>query len=185
MKKPNAKQRILETSAALFAERGYCSVGVNEIIEKSETAKASFYQHFPSKENLAANWLADAHARSDARHTAILGAPGDAGEKVVAYFEDLKDWIEAREFRGCPFTNTAAGLIGKSPPISELVELHKLSIRDFFIQLAQEIVPSDSDARHLGTTCFLLYSGATVESQNLKASWPVKAAIVAVRHLVS
>ena len=36
MKKPKARERILDTAADLFTERGYGSVGINEIIEKSK-----------------------------------------------------------------------------------------------------------------------------------------------------
>ena len=81
MKKQNARERILETASDLFAARGYSTVGINEIIEKSETAKASFYHHFPSKETLCVTWLSETHARSDVRHEAILKAEGEASEK--------------------------------------------------------------------------------------------------------
>ena len=184
MKKQNARERILETASDLFAARGYSTVGINEIIEKSETAKASFYHHFPSKETLCVTWLSETHARSDVRHETILKADGEANEKVIAYFESLKDWMNQKEFRGCPYTNTAAGLDSDSPTIAEQVEVHKLSIRDFFVELAREIAPADTAARRLGTTLFLLYSGATTESQNLKSIWPIDAAIDSARLLI-
>ena len=183
MRKPKAKERILNQASELFTEKGYSVVGINEIIEKSGTAKASFYHHFPSKEQLCVTWLTETHARSDARHDAILNAEGSATEKVIAYFDHLKTWLNTKDFRGCPFTNTAAGLDDASPKISEQVELHKISIRDFFIDLAREIAPKGSASRRLGTTLFLLYSGATTESQNLKAVWPVDAAIESIREL--
>ena len=183
MKKANARQRILETASDLFAEKGYSAVGINEIIDKSETAKASFYHHFPSKEKLCLTWLSDTHARSVAHHDAILAAEGTAQKKILDYFKSLKDWMQTKEFRGCPYTNTSASLDKESPPISEQVELHKLSIRDFFIELAREIVPAGSSAQRLGTTLFLLYSGATTESQNLKSVWPVDAAVDSIRAL--
>ena len=69
------------------------------------------------------------------------------------------------------------------PP--EQVELHKLSIRDFFIDLAREIAPSGSPARRLGTLFFLLYSGATTEAQNLKSNWPIDSAIDCIKDLIS
>ena len=132
MKKPRARERILHTAADLFTERGYGAVGINEIIEKSDTAKASFYHHFPSKEMLCITWLMDTHARSDARHDAILSSPGKAEDKIYEYFEGLKTWMKEKDFRGCPYTNTTASLDKESPKIAEQVELHKLSIRDFF-----------------------------------------------------
>ncbi len=70
MKKPNARDRILETAGELFFQRGYSGVGINEIIEKAGTAKASFYQHFPSKESLCEAWLQEMHDRSSDYHAA-------------------------------------------------------------------------------------------------------------------
>ena len=129
-------------------------------------------------------WLSETHAQSDARHDAILDADGSARAKILDYFQALKDWMQSKEFRGCPYTNTAASLEKDSPPIAEQIELHKLSIRDFFIDLARELVGAGSASRRLGTTLFLLYSGATTESQNLKSAWPVDAALDSVRALL-
>ena len=184
MRKPNARERILDTAADLFSERGYGCVGINEIIEESETAKASFYHHFPSKEELCTTWLSQTHERSDAVHDAILKSPDNPADKVIAYFETLKTWLKEKDFRGCPFTNTAAALDTHSAPIAEQVELHKLAMRDFFIDLAREIAPAGSAARRLGTLFFLIYSGATVEAQNLNSIWPVDAAIDSVKALI-
>jgi len=39
----SAKDRILEVAGSLFMLRGYELVGVNEIIEKADVAKATFY----------------------------------------------------------------------------------------------------------------------------------------------
>ena len=82
MKKPKARERILDTAAQLFQERGYSEVGINEIIDKAETAKATFYQHFPSKQSLCAEWLEEVHQRSESRRQAIMAGEGSAIEKV-------------------------------------------------------------------------------------------------------
>jgi len=184
MKKPNARQRLLDTAAKLFTQRGYAVVGINEIIEKAETAKASFYHHFPSKEDLCTTWLEETHDRSVEYHRSILLADGDPQEKATIYFEALKAWLVEQEYRGCPYTNTAASIDTGCAPILNQVEVHKLSIRDFFIDLALQVTPVEDSARELGTTLFLLYSGATTEAQNLRASWPVDAAITAAKHLL-
>src|SRR5690606_4330083 len=90
MKKPNAKQRILETAGELFFQRGYSGVGINEIIEKAGTAKASFYQHYPSKESLCEAWLRSVHEQSEAQRAAILAEPKPPEEKLSAWFEELE-----------------------------------------------------------------------------------------------
>lgn len=175
MRKQNAKERILETAGELFSQRGYGSVGINEIIDKSETAKASFYNHFPSKEQLCSVWLGDTHDRSEARHEDLLKSDTAPLKLVEEYFQSLKPWMRDNGYRGCPYTNTAAVLSDEAPAIREKVDEHKLFLRDFFIELAGKFTRGRA-ARQLGMTLFLLYSGATTESQNLRATWPIDAA---------
>lgn len=183
MRKANARERILNTASELFARDGYALVGINEIIAKSETAKASFYQHFPSKEILCAEWLKAMHERSEAHHQEIREAAGSAEQKIRDYFRDLREWLEENDYRGCPYTNTTAMLHTGAAVIREQVELHKLFIRDFFVALAEEIRPRDGEG--LGSAMFLLYSGATAEAQNVRATWPVDAALSAVKRLMA
>lgn len=175
MKKPGAKERILTTAAELFSQRGYGNVGINEIIEKSGTAKASFYQHFPSKEKLCATWLGLTHSNSEQRHDKLLEEPLKPLDRVRDYFHNLKPWMLENNYRGCPYTNTAATLCGESTLIQEKVEEHKLFLRDFFVELARAFT-SGTKASHLGNALFVIYSGATTESQNLHAVWPIEAA---------
>ncbi|MCB1079112.1 MAG: hypothetical protein KDM64_14925, partial [Verrucomicrobiae bacterium] len=67
--------------------------------------------------------------------------------------------------------------------IREAIEEHKLAIRDFFRKLAAELAPSERRAQEIGDVLFLLFSGATVESQNLRSLWPAEAARQAAREL--
>lgn len=50
--KLSARKRIMETATRLFYEQGFNATGINQIIKESGTAKASFYEHFSSKEEL-------------------------------------------------------------------------------------------------------------------------------------
>ena len=178
MRKQNAKQRILDAASSLFTERGFLAVGINEIIEKSETAKASFYQHYKSKDLLCAAWLSNMHERSEANHEAIIKSERSPETKLREYFEYLKEWLLKNDFRGCPFTNTAAVLNSGNVEIRVEIERHKIFIRDFFVDLAREFA-TGMRGKDLGNTWFVLYSGATTEAQNLRATWPVDSALEA------
>lgn len=46
------KNNLLEAATTIFAEKGYKNASVDEIVEKAETAKGTFYYHFKSKEDL-------------------------------------------------------------------------------------------------------------------------------------
>ncbi|MBT8363901.1 MAG: TetR/AcrR family transcriptional regulator [Deltaproteobacteria bacterium] len=48
----NARERLLETATELFAEKGYASASVREIVEKAGVSKPVLYYYFKSKEGL-------------------------------------------------------------------------------------------------------------------------------------
>ena len=57
MPAPSARERILDTAFRLFYARGIRAVGVDLIIAESGVAKATFYKHFPAKDELALAYL--------------------------------------------------------------------------------------------------------------------------------
>ena len=61
-----ARARILDTATRLFYARGLRAIGVDTIIAESGVAKATFYKHFPAKDDLIAAYLdrVDAAIRS-------------------------------------------------------------------------------------------------------------------------
>ena len=60
-----ARERILDTAFRLFYARGLRAVGVDTIIAESGVAKATFYRHFPAKDDLILAYLDKVDARVD------------------------------------------------------------------------------------------------------------------------
>src|SRR5512145_2095284 len=52
-----ARERILDTAFRLFYAHGLRAVGVDTIIAGSGVAKATFYKHFPAKDDLIVAYL--------------------------------------------------------------------------------------------------------------------------------
>ena len=48
----NTKGRIVDAAWSLFYEKGYEGTTIEEIVERSETSKGSFYHYFDSKDAL-------------------------------------------------------------------------------------------------------------------------------------
>lgn len=53
-KRPPSSERILMAAEQIFGERGYASVSVEDLLGHADVSRATFYQHFGSKEELAA-----------------------------------------------------------------------------------------------------------------------------------
>lgn len=49
---PNARERLLQTAINLFAEKGYASTSVREIVATAEVSKPVLYYYFQSKQGL-------------------------------------------------------------------------------------------------------------------------------------
>ena len=176
MGKPNAKERILETASKLFHQRGYSEVGINEIINEAQTAKASFYQHYSSKEALCEAWLEDTHEKSDARLKAIVEREGGAIEKVSDHFDGLKSYLIKSEFRGCPYNNTGVVSGEGCTGIQKQILEHKACMRSFFRELAFQECGDREKADTIGDRILLLFSGASTEAQTVRDLWPVEIA---------
>ncbi len=81
--KANRRARLLESAAALFAERGFAAVTTVELGEAVGMTGPALYRHFASKEAILAELLVDASERLLAGCREILaGTPADPAERL-------------------------------------------------------------------------------------------------------
>jgi AcrR family transcriptional regulator len=92
--RPGARERILDTSFDLFARRGIRDVGVDEIITRCGVAKATFYRHFPSKDDLVLAYLDRWFTERSAAIAAATERVGQGEEALLAVFGVLDDWFQ-------------------------------------------------------------------------------------------
>ena len=142
---PSARDRILATACDLFYSRGLRAVGVDTLIAESGVAKATFYKHFPAKDDLILAYLdAMDQQRTDALHSAAEAAGPKPADQLVGAFEALPGIVGARGYRGCPFINAAA----ESPPgtrIHERAARHRADREAWFADLAEVGGAADPD----------------------------------------
>ncbi|MGX7709038.1 TetR/AcrR family transcriptional regulator [Methylobacterium sp. Gmos1] len=79
------RRRILEAAGRLFREKGFSAVTVAEVMEAAGLTHGGFYGHFASKEDLAAQALAQALAPS----------PREAGTGPDGHRPDLAGFVAA------------------------------------------------------------------------------------------
>jgi AcrR family transcriptional regulator len=105
------RDRILTAASELFARHGIRAVGVDAIIAAAAVAKASFYRHFRSKDQLVAAWLRDGRARwLDRVRVESARRAISASDELLVFFDVVLELIDDPEFYGCPYLNTAAEL---------------------------------------------------------------------------
>lgn len=157
----DARSHILEVAERLFYAEGYRAVGVDRLIAEADVAKATFYRHFRTKDDLL---VAVLEAR-DARFRAWLAGrvealAGDPRDRPLAVFDALAELFAADDFRGCAFLNTMVEVASRSHPAHEAAQRHKLRLIDYFERLLREAGVPAADA--LSPQLLLLIDGAIV-----------------------
>jgi AcrR family transcriptional regulator len=158
-----ARQRILDTAFRLFYARGIRAVGVDLIIAESGVAKATFYKHFPAKDDLVVAYLDRVDTIwSGQLHAAAAAAGTDPGAQLVGLFDALGTACRREGYRGCAFINAAA----ESQPgtaVHERTVAHKAAVLAWVRDLAVQAGAQDPQALARALTLLLdggLASGA-------------------------
>ena len=85
-----ARERILDTATRLFYAKGIRAVGVDLIIAESGVAKATFYKHFPAKDDLVVAYLDKVDGVWTGQLEAAAEAAGpDPADQLVGLFDAL------------------------------------------------------------------------------------------------
>lgn len=148
------KARILETADLLFYQRGIRAVGVDTIAAEIGISKRTLYNHFPSKDELIAAYLAG-------RFTKAPASDKPPVDQILGTFDRLERGFAARGFRGCPFVNAVAELGAEDQSVRKIAVAFKESRRLWFRDLLQQI--GVADAEGLATQLTLLVDGAIAQ----------------------
>lgn len=123
----SARARVLETATRLFYAEGIHTVGIDRVIAEAAVAKATFYHHFKSKEDLVLAYLTTEYDRQKA----TLGdTPGTGVARIEAILTKLAEVSTGPGFRGCPFLNAAAEYANPAHPVRHVVDDYRTWYRD-------------------------------------------------------
>ncbi|HUL48451.1 MAG TPA: TetR/AcrR family transcriptional regulator [Gemmatimonadales bacterium] len=93
-KKEETKDRIFQAAFALFKQHGVEQTTVEEICDKADVAKGTFFNYFPYKEAVlryvAETWFVQAQDES----TAIFARPGRLAPQLIRMFSELAAFYE-------------------------------------------------------------------------------------------
>ncbi len=178
------RERILQTAFELFYQQGYRATGVNQIIAQAQVAKASFYDHFPTKDELLCEYVAQMSARELAELRAAVDALPTPRERYFGVLRSLKPWFRSSDYRGCPFQNVIAELgpqpTGGAPDqrVRQVVKQHREQIRAYLRDLTEGLLATEPalrklDLEELTDLYLLLFEGAIVLAVVYRQSWPV------------
>lgn len=128
-----ARQRVLATATALFYAEGVHAVGIDRIIAEAGVAKATFYHHFPAKDELVRAYV-EQQSRLGQAAVAALGERSPRA-MLLGVFDLIADAAEQPGYRGCPFINAAAEYPDPASPVRQAIEAHRRWKRDLLVDL--------------------------------------------------
>ena len=143
----DVRTRIVVTAYDLFSHRGIRDVGVDELIRASGVAKATFYRHFPSKDDVALAFLKrrdelwmmgsvvpEAKSRAD-----------NPEDQLLAIFDVYDQWFQDDDFEACSFVKVLLEM-GATHPLGRASIEYLARIRQQVRLLADEAGLEDSEA---------------------------------------
>ena len=177
------RDRLLAAAAQLFHESGIQATGVDSLIEAAGVAKATFYRHFPSKEDLVVAWLKDERTNwfTDVRRVAEDRATSPA-DVIPLVFEATSDWFQADGFRSCPYLNAAVEITDPDHPALGVVRKFLSFVEDQLTELAAAAGLPEPAA--VGRQLQILLAGALSQALARHSPTPFETAGAAAVRLV-
>src|ERR1700754_1829467 len=181
MRESAVKERILGTASRLFYDQGYHVTGINQIIEEADIARASLYNHYPSKTDLLLAYLDSTHASWFAELDTFLKPIEGAREKLLAIFDFRMQRQVRLKYKGCHFNKIAAEASDDQEVLSR-VKAHKQRLRNVIYDLVLQTTQRRSilDNEKLADTLFLLLEdGVAIGGMYRSSEAAEKAKIIA------
>ncbi|WP_067699136.1 TetR/AcrR family transcriptional regulator [Nocardia jejuensis] len=152
-----ARERLLDTATRLFYAEGIHTVGIDRIIAEAEIAKATFYRHFKTKDDLVVAYLEREYAR---QREALESVPGSGADAIATIFERLGEISCGPGFRGCPFLNAAVEFPSADHAVRKIVEDYRTWFRDLMAE--QLHAAGIADAENASRALLLTRDGVAV-----------------------
>jgi AcrR family transcriptional regulator len=159
--KPSAARgRILDTASRLFYAEGIHAVGIDRVIAEASVAKATFYHHFPSKDELVRAYVESQDRLGKIARAQLPQRP--PREMLLAIFFGIDEAARLPIHRGCPFINATAEYPDPASPVRQAIAVHRLHFRD----LLRDLVAADGhrDPHRTADILVALWDGLLIDS---------------------
>ncbi len=158
--KRKTRRKLLAAAHELFYGGGIHATGVSAVAERAGVTKMTLYAHFPSKDDLVAEYLEDNDRLWREFLEEKLSGYEDARGKLLAACDAYREYFTAREMRGCAFVNCAAEFPDPDHPARRMIGRHKTGVRERLRGLAAEA--GAEDPATLAERLFVVLEGAYV-----------------------
>jgi AcrR family transcriptional regulator len=151
------RERLLETASRLFYQEGIHTVGVDRLVNEAGVTRATFYRHFPTKDDLVVAYLRgqDVFLRERVKERMALKSKENA---VVAVLDLVGERVCTADFRGCNFVNASAEFPDPDHPVRQAVAEHRAWFESTMVALAKQA--GHPRPKYAAAVLVLLHDGA-------------------------
>lgn len=155
------RERIVAAAARLFYRQGIGSVSVDAVADAAGVTKRTLYNHFRSKDDLAAAYLEARDQPNLAQFRSWFeAADGDVADRLRAVFVKLSESAGSRSWKGCGFLRTAAELVSMpGHPAVKAARRHKQNVEEWLRSVIAVERPA-AEAERLARQVQILMDGA-------------------------
>ncbi|WP_369371244.1 TetR/AcrR family transcriptional regulator [Promicromonospora sp. Populi] len=149
-----ARERLLRTASELFYAEGIHVVGVDRIIAEAGVTRATFYRHFPSKQDLVEAYIGVEDTNIRAMLDRARAATDDPAALIGLLIDGIAEDAARHHVRGCPFINAAAEYPDPGSRVRRAVDDH----RSWFRGALEEVLDAagvEGSARRAGRLVLL------------------------------
>ncbi|HEV7604080.1 MAG TPA: TetR/AcrR family transcriptional regulator, partial [Candidatus Limnocylindrales bacterium] len=159
------------------------ATGVDTLIASAGVAKATFYRHFPSKDDLVVAWLRDPRTRWLDRLRVDAEAHATSPDEVIpALFDAVVEWLETDGQRGCPYLGTAIAMPELAEPALAVIRAYLVEVQGYIQE--RLTAAGDPDADALAPKLQALLMGGMALSVAVGDTNPARAARAALTELL-
>lgn len=167
----STKQRLIEAGLRMLLQHGYNDLGIQALLDATQTPKGSFYHHFKDKEDFALQvvdtYMAQVHLALDANLGDRTRPPL---ERVRAFFEGVQESYRGEGYMGCLLGGLGQELSGVSDVFRRKIEACFSAIAKRIAGCLEEArqagdIARDSDVRHVANLLVDCWEGAALRSR--------------------
>ena len=124
----DTRERILFAALDLFYEHGIHAVGLDRILAEVGVTKTTFYNHFPSKDDLVLEvvQLRDRWELEQFKREVIERGGYEPRAMLLAMFDTMHVWFNDPAYRGCLFLTASAEFPSPKHPVHKAAAGHYL-----------------------------------------------------------
>lgn len=186
----DTKDRLTTTAMRLFAENGYESTSVSDILRAAGAHSGSLYHFFPTKQDLLLEVLR--RCREGIGPMPFDPAWKEIGDPVARVFALLAQYrkalLESGCFYGCPIGNLALELRDPDPSVRELLSANFTgwvdAIERCYVE-ADARLPAGLDRRSLAVFTLATMEGGVMQTRTHRRIEPFDASVAMLRDYIA